>query len=110
METAADAMDFMTTVAQPKVLDQATRHPEYILNMDQTPIQISYNAKKTLEVVGCCPVHIWKSTNNTKRATLVMTVTASRKFRKPLLVFKGAPNGRIEKKEFPGYTSDMIYS
>lgn len=109
-ETAADAMDFMTTVARPKVLDQATRHPDYILNMDQTPIPFTYNAKKTLEVVGRRTVHVRKSTNDTKRATFAMTVTASGKVLKPLLVFKGAPNGRIVKNEFPGYTRDVIYA
>ena len=109
-ETAADAMDFMTTVARPKVLDQATRHPDYILNMDQTPIPFTYNAKKTLEVVGRRTVHVRKSTNDTKRATFAMMVTASGKVLKPLLVFKGAPNGRIVKNEFPGYTRDVIYA
>lgn len=41
--TAADAMDFMTTVARPEVINQVTRHPDYILNMDQTPIPFMYN-------------------------------------------------------------------
>ena len=109
-ETAADAIDFMTSVARPKVLDQASRHPDYILNMDQTPIPFTYNAKKTLEVVGRRTVHVRKSTNDTKRATFAMTVTASGKVLKPLLVFKGAPNGRIVKNEFPGYTRDVIYA
>lgn len=63
-----------------------------------------------MEVVGHCTVHIRKSTNDTKRATFAMTVTASGKFLKPLLVFKGAANGQIVKNEFPGYTSNMIYA
>jgi hypothetical protein len=99
-ETATDALDFMITLARPKVTDQASRHPDYILNMDQTPIPFTYNARKTLEVVGRRTVHIRKSTSDTKRATFAMTVTASGKILKPLLVFKGAPNGRIVKKNF----------
>ena len=68
---------------RPKVLDQPTRHPDYILNMDQTPIPFTYNSKKTLEVVGCRTVHVRKSTNDTKRATtFAMAVTASGKFLK----------------------------
>ncbi|KAI2509922.1 Pogo transposable element with KRAB domain [Fragilaria crotonensis] len=109
-ETAAEALDYMISVARPKVADQPSRHQDYILNMDQTPIPFTYNNNKTLEVVGRRTVHIRKSTNDTKRATFAMTVTASGKILKPLLVFKGTPNGRIVRNEFPGYTSDMVYA
>jgi hypothetical protein len=51
-----------------------------------------------------------KSTNDTKRATFAMTVTASGKLLKPLLVFKGARNGRIVQREFPAFPNDMLYS
>ena len=50
-----------------------------------------------------------KSTNDTKRATLAMTVTASGKILKPLIIFKGARNGRIVQREFPNCDNDMIY-
>ena len=106
METAAEALDYIITVAQPKVADQTSRHQDYISNLDQTAIPLlTYNAKKTLEVVGRRSVHIKKSTNDTMRATFAMTVTASGK----ILIFKGTPNGQIVRNEFPGYTSDMIY-
>jgi hypothetical protein len=38
-----------------------------------------------------------------------MTVTASGKILKPVLLFKGAQNGRIVLREFPNYENDMIY-
>ena len=38
-----------------------------------------------------------------------MTVTASGKILKPVLIFKGARNGRIVQREFPNYENDMIY-
>jgi hypothetical protein len=38
-----------------------------------------------------------------------MTVTASGKILKPVLIFKGAQNGRIVQLEFPNYENDMIY-
>jgi hypothetical protein len=38
-----------------------------------------------------------------------MTVTASGKIlKKPMLIFKGAQNGRIGQHEFPNYENDMI--
>jgi hypothetical protein len=78
--------------------------------MDQTPIPFTYNSRKTLEVVGRRTVHVRKSTNDTKRATFDMTVTASGQMLKPLIGFKGARNGRIVQREFPTYINDMIYS
>ncbi len=51
-----------------------------------------------------------KSTNNTKHGTFAMTVTASGKLLKPLLVSKGARNGRIVQREFPTFTDDMLSS
>jgi hypothetical protein len=109
-ETAADALDFMINVARPKVMAQPGRHQDFIINMDQTPIPFTYNSRKTLEIVGRRTVHVRKSTNDTKRATFAMTVTASGKLLKPLLVFKGARNGRIVQREFPTFPNDMLYS
>ncbi|KAI2512695.1 pogo transposable element with KRAB domain [Fragilaria crotonensis] len=108
-QVAAEALDYIQNVARPKVSQEGGRHEDFILNMDQTPIPFTYNAKKTLEIVGRRTVHIRKSTGDTKRATFAMTVTASGKILKPLLIFKGARNGRIVQREFPNYENDMIY-
>ena len=59
-EVIADAMDFLVSVVNPKV-SEPTRHQEYILNKDQTPVPFTYNARKTLEIVGRRTVRIWKS-------------------------------------------------
>jgi DDE superfamily endonuclease len=107
-ETAAEALDFIATI-RPR-LSQPCRHQDYILNMDQTPIPFSFDSKKTLEVVGRRTIHVRKSTNDTKRATYAMTVTASGKALTPLLVFKGKPGGRIEKREFPTYPAGVVYA
>ena len=37
-ETAAEALDHITNVVRPKVVDQPGRHQDFILNMDQTPV------------------------------------------------------------------------
>lgn len=39
-----------------------------------------------------------------------MTVTASGEVLTPLLVFKGKPGGRIEKREFPTYPREILYA
>ena len=44
-------------------------------------------------MVGKKTVHIRKSTNDMKRATLALTVTASGKMIQPMLIFKGTVNG-----------------
>ena len=78
--------------------------------MDQTPIPFTFNSKMTLEIVGAKTVHVQKSTKNTKCATAAITVTASGKMLLPLLVFKGAKNGRIIKKEFPSFDKSVYYA
>jgi hypothetical protein len=109
-ETAAEALDYITNVARPKVADQPGQHDQdYILNMDQTPIPFTYNSRKTHKIVGRSTVHVQKSTNDKKRAMFAITVTASGKILKPLVIFKGARNGRIVQREFPTYENNVIH-
>ena len=107
-ETQTEALDFMGVI-RPKLQLQC-KSKAFILNMDQTPILFTFNSKMTLEVVGARTVHVRKSTNDTKWATAAITVTASGKMLLPLLVFKGAKNGRIVKKEFPTLDKSMYYA
>ena len=78
--------------------------PDDILNMDQTPIPYSYHSNRTLEKKGVKTIHVRSSTADTKRAMLAATVTASGKLLKPMLIFKGQANGRIECRvsDLPG--------
>ena len=107
-ETQTEALDFMGVIRLK--LQLQCRSKAFILNMDQTPIPFTFNSKMTLEVVGARTVHVRKSTNDTKWATAAITVTASGKMLPPLLVFKGAKNGRIIKKEFPTFDKSMHYA
>jgi hypothetical protein len=50
-EVAAEALDYMQNIARPKASQEGGRHKDFILNMDQTPIPFTYNARKTLELV-----------------------------------------------------------
>jgi hypothetical protein len=74
-----------------------------IINMDQTPVYFSMNAKRTLELVGTKTIHVRTSTHDTKRATVAVTITADGTVLPLMVVFKGKPNGRIAKTEFAAY-------
>ena len=107
-ETAAEALDYMQHVRVK--LAQPNRHSDYSINMDQTPIPFTFNSKCTLEMVGKKTINIRKSTNDTKRATLALTVTASGKMIRPMLIFKGTANGRIVKRDMPGWDNTFLYA
>ena len=55
-EVTAEALDFIVNVVCPKVMEP-TRHHDCILNMDQTPVPFTCNAREMLEIVGRCTVH-----------------------------------------------------
>ena len=86
------------------------QHQDYIINMDQTPVPFTYNAKSTLDVVGVRIIHICKLTSDTKCATCALMVTASGKLLTPMIIFKGKPNEQIVKHEFPEYPEGCVYS
>jgi DDE superfamily endonuclease len=102
------SVDFMEVTRE--ILKGEHRSKDFILNMDQTPIPFTFNANRTLEMIGKRTVHIRKSTNDTKRVTGAMTVTASGKLLPIYLVFKGKPGGRIEQREFPTYPQGAFYA
>ena len=82
----------------------------YVFNMDQTPVFFfSMNSKKTLELICRKKIHVRKSTSNTKCATVAVTITTLGHTLTPVVIFKGAENGRIEKKEFLTYPTNMLY-
>jgi hypothetical protein len=76
--------------------------------MDQTPVPNTYNLRKTLEIVGRRIFYVRKSTNNMKHASFAMTVTASGKISKPLIIAKGTCNGPIVQRKPPSYDNGMI--
>ena len=87
----------------------ADKDPALILNMDQTPIPFSFHATKTLEKKGTKTIHVRSSTSDTKRVTLAVTIDASGGMLPPMLIFKGAANGRIAR-EFVTYPDGGHYA
>ena len=86
------------------------KDPCDIINMDQSPIPYSFHSDKTLETKGTRTIHLRASTLDTKRVTFAVTVDTSRKMLPPMLIFKGAPNGRIVKREFGTYPDRGHYT
>jgi hypothetical protein len=81
-----------------------------VLNMDQTPIPLSFYSNTTLEVKGARMVQSRASTTDTKHTTLAVTVTASGKMLIPFLIFKGKPQGWIANREFRTYPESGRYA
>jgi len=59
------------------------------------------NSERKYKVVGKKTINIRTSTNDTKRVTVAVTITADGTLLPSTLVFKGKPNGRIARAEFP---------
>jgi hypothetical protein len=98
-EVEGEASDFMKFVRV--IVSGGNRDRRFILNMDQTPVFFSMSSKRTYEVIGKKTIHIRTSTNDTKRVTVAVTITADGTLLPSFLIFKGKPDGRIAKKEFP---------
>ncbi len=77
--------------------------------MDQTPVYFSMHPRKTLDSKGKKTIHVWSSTDDTKRATVAVTITASGDNLPLLVIFKGTKSGCIAKKELLTYHEGPIY-
>jgi hypothetical protein len=89
-KVAAEASDYMDVMRRIVVGPHRDQH--FILNMDQTPVYFSMNAKRTLEVVGVKTVHVRTSTHDTKHAIVVVTITAAGLVLPSMVIFKGKSN------------------
>ena len=93
-----------------EILLSSPCHKNFVVNMDQMPVFFSLNLKCTLELARTRMVLIRKSLNETKSVTFPMCCNASEKLLKPVLTFKGHPQGRTVRWEFPTYPQEMIYT
>lgn len=107
-EVEEEATNFLNEV-RTKVIGPH-RDKRWIINMDQTLVYFTMNQKTTLNTVGARTVHVHTSTNDTKRATVAVTITASGHLLPAVTVFKGKPAGRIAKTEFATYPAGHFYS
>lgn len=104
-----EAREYVESVRQRMV----GRNQDYILNMDQTPVFFNMNAKKTLACKGARTVIGRKASDDTKRVSCLVTITASGSILPTLMVFKGVQettkSSRI-KREFPSYPEGHKYA
>jgi len=70
-------------------LSQQCRNPDYIVNMDKIPLHLHKTCRRLWRSFEVVPFTYKNSTNDTKRATFTMTMTASGKMLLLVLVFKG---------------------
>lgn len=83
----ADAADFVKTIRP--FLYGPSRHPSFILNMDQTPVFYSMHEKSTLQKKGSRSVNLRTSKDESKRITVAVTISAAGDLLQPTIVFKG---------------------
>ena len=106
-EVASEALDYM--VYMRRMVTGSNRDRRFILNMDQTPVYFAMSAKRTLELIGKKTIHIRTTADDTKRATIAVTIAADGTLLPSMVIFKGAPNGRIARTEFDAYPTTNHY-
>ena len=74
--------------AQPKCAEP-NRHPDYILNMDQSNCYFANEPTATINARGARTINIRTSKDDSKRCTAAFTLTASGKTLKTMAVYKG---------------------
>jgi hypothetical protein len=86
-EVEVEALQFLDYI-RPRMAD-GSRHPDYIINMDQTPVWHAMDSSRTIDRVGVRNVNMRTSTNDSKRVTVAVSITASGRRVKTMVVFKG---------------------
>ncbi len=86
-EVEVEARDFLEYI-RPRLAD-GSRHFDFIINMDQTAVNHAVEIKKTIDRVGERTINLRSSANDSKRVTVAVTITASGRRVKPMVVFKG---------------------
>ncbi len=77
--------------------------------MDQTPVYFSMHPKKTFEMCGKRTINLQSSTDDTRRCTVAVTLTASGHKLPLLIIFKGKRTGKIATKELKTYKEGPVY-
>jgi hypothetical protein len=57
-------------------LTNGSRHPDFILNMDQTPVYHSMDSSRTIDHVGTHTVNLRMSMNDSMCMTVAATITS----------------------------------
>jgi len=86
-EVEGEALEFLDYIRP--ILKEPNRDLNYIMNMDQTPVFHAMDFRTTINRVGARTVNLRTSASDSKRVTVAVTVTASGRRVKHMVVFKG---------------------
>ncbi len=83
-----------------------TRDPRFVLNMDQT----NNSPGQTIDQCGLRTINMRTGTDDSKRCTVALTVTASGEMLMPMVIYKGTRYGRIATRELCDHPQEMKYA
>ena len=96
-------------VAVPKCVGP-TRDPRFVLNMDQTNSKFGNSPGQTIDQRGARTINMRTGTDNSKRCTVALTVSASGEMITPMVIYKGTRYGRIATRELQDHPQEMKYA
>jgi hypothetical protein len=97
VEVTAEALDYMVYMCH--IVEGSNRDWHFILNMDQTPVNFAMSSKRMLELIEKKTIHIRTTADDTKHATVAVTITMDGTLLLSMIVFKGTPKGRIAQNK-----------
>ena len=87
-----------------------TRDPRFVLNMDQTNSKFGNSPGQTIDQRGLRTINMRTGTDDSKRCTVALTVTASGKMLTPMVVYKGTRYGHIATRKLRDHPQEMKYA
>jgi hypothetical protein len=106
-QVESKALNYMRFMHQIVLSNNCDLH--YVLNMDQTTVYFSMNAKHTPDLIRGKTVPIHTSSDDTKRVTVVVTIGVDGTVLPLMLIFKSQPNERIARTKFATYLATHPY-
>jgi hypothetical protein len=87
----------------------SNRDWRFILNMDQMSVYFAMSSKQMLELIGKKMVRICPTADDTKQATIAVTIAADGTLLPAMVIFKGMANGKIARTELGSYPTTNHY-
>ena len=86
-EVEAEALAHLE-VQVPRTNDPS-RHQDYVMNMDQTPVYHAMDQDLTIDFVGARTINMRSAANGSVRISVAVTITASGRKVPSMIVFRG---------------------